>query len=361
MPNWCENNVSLTHSDESKLLELENILKTFPTEIDVMQGLERKSNAKFFEYYLPRPIDIPDNDVIDWNQKSWGTKCEPEIINFKRDNDKTITISMDTAWSPPIGLYEYCVKNGWVVEALYHEPSCAFCGRFTNDLGDECFEYDESDSSTLKDIPKDVLDFTCIMDNVSDNELVDENDYDSDDEFEILGHLYDKERKKASTLCYNKVIFSCKDTKFINELESYLSLTIQGYDYEIFNLLFPRPCTEELQEFNEDKALHKIDIVLNWNIEAWGTPCEPEIISYRRISDSAIEFVFNTAYTPPISLYNFLVSEDWTVEAWYHMNSAEACGRFTNKDNDVQFTYNNKDAQSISNLPQDLLQFLGLQ
>jgi hypothetical protein len=371
MPNWCENTVSLTHSDTSKLLELENVLMKFPTEDDVMQGLERDTNAKFFEYYLPRPSNIPDNEMIDWNQKVWGTKWEPEMINFQRDTDKTITLSMDTAWSPPIGIYEYWVKNGWVVEALYHEPNCAFCGRFTNDLGDECFEYDESDLTTLKNIPEDVLDFTCIMDNLSDNEdasdedceseNVSEKDYESEDEFEVLATLYDKKRRQASTLCYNKVILSYKDTKFINELESYLSLTIQSYDYEIFNLLFPRPDTEELQELNEDKEIHKIDIILNWNIEAWGTPCEPEIISYKRISESTIEFVFNTAYTPPINLYNFLVSDEWKVSAWYHISSAQACGRFTNEDNDVQYIYNNTDEKSIANIPQDVLQFSCLQ
>lgn len=355
MPNWCENTVNLVHSDTSKVLELESVLLKYPTERDELLGVAREKEVRFFDYFLPRPSDVMDNEVCSWNQEAWGTKWEPQLISFKKESDTEISVIMDTAWNPPIGVYEYFVQEGWNVEAFYHEPNCAFCGRFTNLKGDECFDYDENDMTTLQEIPKDVLEFTCILDKSAcesdnDTESETESDCDSDDEIALLGKLYKQERN-ASSPCFNKIVLSHKNTTFINELEAFLTLTIQGHDYEIFNLLFPRPPKEDLDEGESE---------LDWNIAGWGTPCEPEIVSFARVNDNTIEFVCNTAYTPPINLYNFLVSEEWDIQAWYLVETAQVCGRFTNKDEDVQFTYNKNDETSIANLPSDILQFLDL-
>jgi hypothetical protein len=37
-----------------------------------------------------------------------------------------------SAWTPPIGFYQYLLKLGFVVRALYYEPMMEFGGIFDN-------------------------------------------------------------------------------------------------------------------------------------------------------------------------------------------------------------------------------------
>lgn len=370
MPNWCENSISLTHADTTKVSELEDVLRNCPTEDDIIAGHAQIQQTKFFEHYLPRPSDISENDVCDWNEKIWGTEWEPQIISFTKTNQNTINVSIDTPWTPPIGFYKCLVEREWTIEALYHEPGYAFCGRFTNELGDECYDYDKDDIASLNKIPNELLEFTCIMDDInndsdndndtdndddSDNNDSDDdsdNDSDNDDEFMKLYKLYNRERK-SSFLCFNKVTLSCTNTRFIDELESILLQSIEDTDYEVFNLLFPRP--EDLVE-NVDEYIN----VLDWNDKAWGTRCEPEVLSIHRTNSNTIEFTFNTSYTPPINLYRWLVEENWIVKALYHQKDAQFCGCFNNKQGNIQYDYDISDTSSLTNIPHGILQFSSL-
>lgn len=365
MPNWCENSVTLTHSDTSKVSELEDVLRNCPIEYGQFEDKTSKKQTKFFEHYLPRPSDVSENNVCDWNEKVWGTEWEPQIISITKDNSNTISISMDTPWTPPIGLYTYFVEREWTVEALYHEPGYAFCGRFTNESGNECYDYNKQDKTTYNQIPHELLEFTCILDdsdNGSDDDIDNDSnddsdsdgdsDGDSDDEVTKLYKLYNRERK-TSLLCFNKVTLSNNDTKFIDELESALLQSIEDTDYEVFNLLFPRP--EELDEETDEYTN-----VLDWNNNAWGTRCEPEVLLTKRINNTTIEFTFNTSYTPPIHLYRWLVEENWEVNAFYHQQDAQFCGCFNNKQGNIQYDYDNSDTSSLTNIPHDILKFSGL-
>ena len=90
MPNWCENSVTI-HGSTDKINELENVLIGY---ID--------HDRDFFGYYVP--VDEEDKNAIG-QSNIWGTKWEPDIWDWSRD-DNVITISMNTAWGPPIQFYE---------------------------------------------------------------------------------------------------------------------------------------------------------------------------------------------------------------------------------------------------------------
>ena len=69
---------------------------------------------------------------------NWGTKWD---IGSGKDEsnglhptvvDNEATMSFDTAWSPPIGLYERLQLLGFKVEATYWEPGMAFAGRWVD-------------------------------------------------------------------------------------------------------------------------------------------------------------------------------------------------------------------------------------
>lgn len=153
MPNWCDNMMTISHSDKSK--------------IDALAAEMSKKNdqghsmSEVFQHLRPNPSGDWD---YEWSVENWGTKWDARVIDWEQYDDNTIWISFETAWCPPGALYEYLVEQDWNVEAFYHESGCAFCGKFTNDSGDEYYEYDFSDRSTIEALPSDIEDFTGLLD-----------------------------------------------------------------------------------------------------------------------------------------------------------------------------------------------------
>lgn len=150
IPNWCDNSVRLTHQDKEKIDALENVLKD-------------QQDCEVFYHLRPRPVE-EDENWYDWNCNNWGTKWDMTIIDFNREDDHTVWVSFETAWSPPIALYEFLTEEGWEVEGYYHESGCAFCGKYTNEDGDEFYEYDFRDRESIEALPQDIEEFTGLLD-----------------------------------------------------------------------------------------------------------------------------------------------------------------------------------------------------
>ena len=147
MPNWCDNSVILSNTDVSKIEALVKVLTEKDTEV--------------FQHLRPNPSG---EWSYDWSVDHWGTKWDMSIIDWQRYDDNSVWISFETAWCPPITLYEFLDEEGWGIEAYYHESGCAFCGKFTNEDGDECYEYDFRDRASIEALPQDIEDFTGLLD-----------------------------------------------------------------------------------------------------------------------------------------------------------------------------------------------------
>jgi len=150
MPNWCLNRLTIEHDDIEKVNEF----------------VEAYKSGKTCEHYLPTPRDengelISDDSPNDWYNhrlSNWGTKWDfgsgedesgglhPTVV------DNQATMSFDTAWSPPIGLYERLQLLGFKVEATYFEPGMAFAGRWID--GDDQY-YDAT--GNYKEFPQDLI------------------------------------------------------------------------------------------------------------------------------------------------------------------------------------------------------------
>jgi hypothetical protein len=85
----------------------------------------------------------------------WG--CKWDISNGSDDykikkvgNGYSVTLSFDTAWSPPINFYDKLVELEFEVDAMYHEPGVNFCGRYF-DSQDETYELNNLTSDEVKD------------------------------------------------------------------------------------------------------------------------------------------------------------------------------------------------------------------
>ena len=99
----------------------------------------------------------------------------------------------------------------------------------------------------------------------------------------------------------------------------------------------------------------------DWCCENWGTKWDANIIDWERSSDNEITIYCDTAWSPPTALYDYLTEQGWEVNALYHEPGMAYCGTYTSEDGDDYYEYDITDAESIENLPQELVEFGGLE
>jgi len=144
MPNWCNNNISISGPTETikQLWEDANredgglLSAMAPQPEDMFHGnLGAKEREECEEKGIP--------NWYDWNVSNWGTKWDvsTEGLEFTDNGDGTASIEgwFDSAWAPPIGAYEkFCDDmDNCDLEASYHEGGMDFAGFWSKSDGDE--------------------------------------------------------------------------------------------------------------------------------------------------------------------------------------------------------------------------------
>ena len=108
MPNWIYNKCTIYHSDINKINAIYSKLKN-------------KEVLKLFNTIRPRPQD-QDSNWYEWNTDMWGTKWDAHDINeWELLDDNTLYITFNTAWCPPIKLYDYMLNEKYSVNASFEE------------------------------------------------------------------------------------------------------------------------------------------------------------------------------------------------------------------------------------------------
>lgn len=144
MPNWCTNTITITGTKEqigllTRILEDEP--KSKPDESIVFRsliGIEPGISPEEYE----------DGAWYGSNTSYFGTKWDVDFnsCNFMF-SEECITMSPETAWSPPINFGVVLHKMyGVSVELFYAEGGCDFCGKtIINDDGvfEEDYGYNE--------------------------------------------------------------------------------------------------------------------------------------------------------------------------------------------------------------------------
>jgi hypothetical protein len=138
MPNWCVNNVTFSHDDPNKIVELKNAAQ----------------EGKLFEYFVPYDGEW---DIF-WCSENWGTKWDASNIDIQHEDENSVDLWFETAWSPPIAFFNKLEEQGFNVSATYDEEGMAFIGEYSTENGDECYEYDFNDENWRDGLSPSLLD-----------------------------------------------------------------------------------------------------------------------------------------------------------------------------------------------------------
>ena len=153
MPNWCDNQLSIT-GPNSVIDKIEKIVK----EEDDKNGL--------LNFFHPMPKQLEDTTSpsssadkpqpmvegfdcwYDWRCENWSTKWEVcefygvdrQYHSEQNEGESTISFGFSSAWAPPIGAYEMFLEKNeeCSLRAFYYEGGCDFMGEWRDGV-DDCY------------------------------------------------------------------------------------------------------------------------------------------------------------------------------------------------------------------------------
>ena len=160
MPNWCDNNLYLTHDNPEMIKKAKDawatgkFLGTLIPEPDYKTVKVKHTFPNNLATGEPKPEFVdPDHAWYDWRLQNWGTKWDvgydADRSNHSQGGDKDMFVYFDSAWSPPIDAYAKLAELGFYVKAFYHEGGMGFCGAWI-DGADEYYDIKEYKSSWVK-------------------------------------------------------------------------------------------------------------------------------------------------------------------------------------------------------------------
>lgn len=170
MPNWCNNSIEVSHEDPQKIARLVEAFKrgefcdaVIPVPEDLKrEGSSTHGGANADEYDRIRAENQEKHGYSNWYDfctSNWSTKwdvggsdCSIDVS----DDGRSFNASFDSAWSPPTGVYDALVEQGYSVRAYYYEPGMCFAGVYA-DGEDDCYS-DWGDSQGAKDMLPEELD-----------------------------------------------------------------------------------------------------------------------------------------------------------------------------------------------------------
>ncbi len=207
MPNWCSNHITVRGTNQT---EIQRLAKAFsegelchaviptPQELtDTISGsfgddekqreLEAKTRANIEKYGY--------GNWYDFQVANWGTKWDVSCDSVEIDEDGLgFSGTFESAWSPPMGMAQELVNQGYEVTLFYYEPGMAYCGKF-EDGCDDYYEYSGENSKTVRAAIGDELD-----DMFGISESMAEYEAEQDDDEELTEWIKDGVEKKTQLI-----------------------------------------------------------------------------------------------------------------------------------------------------------------
>jgi len=136
MPNWCYNSATLICPSKEIYDKL----------------LQSIKEDNWFDTFVPLGLEYKYELACEM----WGTKWSPYdiIINNEDEDNFTIDISFETAWTPPLGVYKKMNEKYSIhTTAFYEELGCEFFGKCVykdSEQTNECFDIPSNEEELLE-------------------------------------------------------------------------------------------------------------------------------------------------------------------------------------------------------------------
>ena len=152
MPNWCANSLKIT--------PIKPRAKTLMVRIErALEEAKKGGECRLFDIIHPMPKELMDTmkgsfgDEVkeaenqakiavntakygyptwyEFANAEWGTKWDACEVTYDKQGG-SLVIWFDTAWSPPMAIYEKLETIGFEVEATYCEAGVGYAGFYRN-------------------------------------------------------------------------------------------------------------------------------------------------------------------------------------------------------------------------------------
>lgn len=183
MPNWCNNDLYISHADTKmmrrfvKAWNRSRVLSEFipvPPELSdsgmTMQKLMARRGKTYNEEYekelkvFTEQLNLKYFGYKDWYDfcvSEWGTKWDVGIGDYgsilTADDARKghAWVSFDSAYSPPIEAYKKLKDMGFEIRAYYYESGMEFCGLWI-DGDDQYYDIQGNSDWVEENIPSDI-------------------------------------------------------------------------------------------------------------------------------------------------------------------------------------------------------------
>ena len=206
MPNWCNNELRICHTDPAMMARFEAAFKegrTLDEFIPVSQALKDTISGSVPQGYERELHEFTENlnrkyygyaNWYDYCVEEWGTKWDIGGVGAQIfEKDGALVASFVSAWSPPTNAYEKLMAMGFEIEAYYYEPGCNFAGMFTEGE-DCCYDLPETWEEAKRDLPYALIEIFGLEENYA----IDEEMRELDREHAIADQLVAEERERET-------------------------------------------------------------------------------------------------------------------------------------------------------------------
>lgn len=143
MPNWCENILTVS----GPTYYVDRFVKKAKGE-DNGREKDHEDSDLSLDALMPLPADKKD-DWYDWRITNWGTKWDVNakiVEEIVKGDQKLVTYSFDSAWSPPVDLISSIVDDfvNLHFRLAYAEGGMGFVGIAEGDATDGFMDACES-------------------------------------------------------------------------------------------------------------------------------------------------------------------------------------------------------------------------
>jgi hypothetical protein len=152
MPNWCNNTLELQHDDPAMIARAKQAFKDgrlldefcpVPKDLHIVAGrVGDDTDPKQIELEAQEARNQEKYGYSTWYDycvNEWGTKWDvggDDAFMEADEGPNAMTVSFDSAWSPPVNAMQKFVEQGFRVMLYYYESGMAFCGTYDGENED---------------------------------------------------------------------------------------------------------------------------------------------------------------------------------------------------------------------------------